>query len=398
MKRARKLCPCCRLADVLCILVAMGCLVGLCVQRLLKAPTISVRPSLPIWNHVAPSPQLLQALPVSDTEVQELQELLAQLEADEQAQSAVQRVEVEEAWVAPACHMEAHAEYFAEKVVKWGAAHVMPTAGACCDACLGEPDCNIWVWCASRQGCGQGRGFGECWLKYRPLQELASLTGYPNPRVAWVSGSVYSERAMRQVQQQEVARLQALKSNSANPLVFLDVAIQGQPCGRITISLFAEAAPRAAENFRQLCTGEAGIVPEGRQGAGRPYHFKGNVFYRIVDRFIIQGGGSTDSVFGGKFKDDPGALQLKHDRKGLLCMSNSEKDSGTSQFSILMAPAPHLDGRYPVFGEIVEGFEVALKINALALGKPNNAVGHEAAAVIVNSGQLAGPIRIPGVP
>ena len=47
--------------------------------------------------------------------------------------------------------------------------------------------------------------------------------------------------------------------------------------------LFPDISPRAAENFRQLCTGEAGVVPtspEGREGAGKPYHFKGRPFYR----------------------------------------------------------------------------------------------------------------------
>ena len=38
--------------------------------------------------------------------------------------------------------------------------------------------------------------------------------------------------------------------------------------------LFTDASPRAAENFRRLCTGERGIAPPGSEGAGRPYHFK----------------------------------------------------------------------------------------------------------------------------
>ena len=42
---------------------------------------------------------------------------------------------------------------------------------------------------------------------------------------------------------------------------------------------------------------------------------QGNAFYRIVDHFIDQGGAHTDSVFGGPFKDDPGGLSLKHDRR-----------------------------------------------------------------------------------
>lgn len=61
--------------------------------------------------------------------------------------------------------------------------------------------------------------------------------------------------------------------------------------------------------------GEKGIVPPGKEGAGKPYHFKGKPFYRIIDSFIDQSGAETESVFGGAFKDDPGGLRLKHDRK-----------------------------------------------------------------------------------
>jgi hypothetical protein len=68
------------------------------------------------------------------------------------------------------------------------------------------------------------------------------------------------------------------------------------------------------------CAGEKGIVPPGKEGAGKPYHFKGKPFYRIIDAFIDQSGAETESVFGGMFKDDPGGLRLKHDRKvGVLC-------------------------------------------------------------------------------
>ena len=52
---------------------------------------------------------------------------------------------------------------------------------------------------------------------------------------------------------------------------------QGKPVGRMEFVLFSDVAPRSAENFRQLCTGEAGSVPtdeKNREGAGKPYHFK----------------------------------------------------------------------------------------------------------------------------
>lgn len=62
-----------------------------------------------------------------------------------------------------------------------------------------------------------------------------------------------------------------------------DISIGNQPAGRITMELFADVAPRTAENFRQLCTGEF------RRG-GLPQGYKGAPFHRIIKGFMIQGG------------------------------------------------------------------------------------------------------------
>ncbi len=57
--------------------------------------------------------------------------------------------------------------------------------------------------------------------------------------------------------------------------------VQGKPVGRMEFVLFSDVSPRAAENYRQLCTGESGVVPQGpgpdgkeREGAGKARHFK----------------------------------------------------------------------------------------------------------------------------
>ncbi|CAI5468000.1 unnamed protein product [Closterium sp. Yama58-4] len=152
------------------------------------------------------------------------------------------------------------------------------------------------------------------------------------------------------------------------PKVFFDISIDGQPAGRIIFELFTKQAPRAAENFRALCTGEKGLVPNepGREGAGLPLHYKGAEFYRVIDRFICQTGINTESIYGGSFKDDPLALLLKHNKKGLLSAANIGPDTTTTHFSIVVAPAPHLDGHYPIFGQVVSGWEVVERINKLA--------------------------------
>ena len=68
-------------------------------------------------------------------------------------------------------------------------------------------------------------------------------------------------------------------------------------------------------------------------------------------------------------------------------MANYGPDTNTSHFSILMAPAPHLDGKYVIFGEVIQGFEIAKEINAYSKGKPENTAGEEIQAKIVNAGQ-----------
>lgn len=197
----------------------------------------------------------------------------------------------------------------------------------------------------------------------------------------------------------EVLRLGKLKQNESLPLVFFEVEIKGAPVGIIEMVLYPDVAPRAAENFRQLCTGEAGTVPNepGREGAGQKLHLKGASFYRIIHEFIDQSGINTESVFGGRFKDDPGGLQLKHEHKGILSMANMGPDTNTAHFSIMMGHSPHLDGKYTIFGQVVSGFAAVDAINALSIDKPDKTATAEDGAVISNCGQLRKGTIIPNL-
>lgn len=69
---------------------------------------------------------------------------------------------------------------------------------------------------------------------------------------------------------------------SNNPVVFFDIEIGGVPTGRIEMQLRADVVPRTAENFRALCTGE-----KGKGKSGKPLHFKGCVFHRIIPKFMV---------------------------------------------------------------------------------------------------------------
>eukprot|EP01095_Lingulamoeba_sp_RSL-Kostka_P008527 TRINITY_DN286_c0_g1_i2.p1 TRINITY_DN286_c0_g1~~TRINITY_DN286_c0_g1_i2.p1 ORF type:complete len:357 (+),score=142.53 TRINITY_DN286_c0_g1_i2:69-1139(+) len=148
----------------------------------------------------------------------------------------------------------------------------------------------------------------------------------------------------------------------SNPIVFFDITIDGEFEGKIIMELFADVLPKTCENFRALCTGEKG---DGIMG--KPLHFKGSIFHRVIKQFMIQGGDFTnfngtggESIYGAKFEDE--GFPYTHDKAGLLSMANAGKDTNGSQFFILAQPAPHLDGKHVVFGKVLKGMNVVRTI------------------------------------
>ncbi|GCC34061.1 hypothetical protein chiPu_0012534 [Chiloscyllium punctatum] len=148
-------------------------------------------------------------------------------------------------------------------------------------------------------------------------------------------------------------------SLAANPRVYLDVSIAGETAGRIILELFADVCPKTAENFRALCTGEKGIGPT----TGKPLHFKGCPFHRIIRKFMIQGGDFSnqngtggESIYGEKFEDE--SFHYKHDQAGLLSMANAGPNTNGSQFFITTVPTPHLDNKHVIFGQVLKGMGV----------------------------------------
>lgn len=135
-----------------------------------------------------------------------------------------------------------------------------------------------------------------------------------------------------------------------NPRVFFDVTIGGQAAGRITIELFADKTPKTAENFRALCTGEKGV---GK--SGKPLHYKGSTFHRVITDFMAQGGDFTagngtggESIYGMKFEDEN--FTEKHTKRGDLSMANAGPNTNGSQFFMTFIPCDWLNGKHCVFG------------------------------------------------
>ena len=148
----------------------------------------------------------------------------------------------------------------------------------------------------------------------------------------------------------------------SRPRVYFDISIGGSQAGRIVFELFNDIVPRTAENFRALCTGEKGVGKKGK-----PLHYKGCVFHRIIPDFMIQGGDFTvgngtggESIYGDKFQDEN--FKMRHTKPGLLSMANAGPNTNGSQFFITTVPCPWLDGKHCVFGEVVDGLELVKQL------------------------------------
>tara|TARA_B100001564_G_scaffold345115_1_gene343401 strand:+ start:814 stop:1296 length:483 start_codon:yes stop_codon:yes gene_type:complete len=127
--------------------------------------------------------------------------------------------------------------------------------------------------------------------------------------------------------------------------------------GDILIKLYNEKAPKTVENFVKL-------VKMG--------HYDGLHFHRVIQDFMIQGGcpHSSDPMSRRAGTGGPGwnipcessALNLKHDKPGILSMANAGRDTGGSQFFLTTVATPWLNGNHAVFGEVVEGMNVVSTI------------------------------------
>jgi peptidyl-prolyl cis-trans isomerase B (cyclophilin B) len=134
------------------------------------------------------------------------------------------------------------------------------------------------------------------------------------------------------------------------------VVIKMKDMGDIKVELDGKAAPETVANFEKL-------VGEG--------FYDGLKFHRVISGFMIQGGcpngngtGGPGYSIKGEFAANGHENPIKHER-GVISMARSmDPDSAGSQFFIMHADAPHLDGQYAAFGKVVEGMDIVDKIAA----------------------------------
>ena len=138
------------------------------------------------------------------------------------------------------------------------------------------------------------------------------------------------------------------------------VVLEMENGGEIRIELCPDAAPLTVKNFVSL-------VKSG--------FYDGLTFHRIIPGFMIQGGdplgngmGGSSEKIKGEFAQNGHKNPLKHVR-GVISMARAaDPDSASSQFFIMHADAPHLDGAYAAFGRVVSGMDTVDRIAATPTG------------------------------
>ena len=135
------------------------------------------------------------------------------------------------------------------------------------------------------------------------------------------------------------------------------VIIEMENGGKIELELYPEHAPKTVANFEAL-------VKEG--------FYNGLTFHRVIPGFMIQGGDPLGNGMGGAKENIKGEFRangvnntLKHTR-GVISMARAfDPNSASSQFFIMHADAPHLDGQYAAFGKVVSGIEAVDEIASI---------------------------------
>jgi len=152
--------------------------------------------------------------------------------------------------------------------------------------------------------------------------------------------------------------------------------------GDIVVELYADKAPKSVENFLQYV---------------KDKHYDGTIFHRVIDGFMIQGGGFTPD-FNQKATRAPIALEaangLKNDRGTLAMARTANPNSATAQFFInvkdnpnLNAPLPDGNG-YAVFGKVISGLDVVDKIRVAATGNKGQFQNVPVQDIVIKSATL----------
>jgi len=138
--------------------------------------------------------------------------------------------------------------------------------------------------------------------------------------------------------------------------------------GQIVCRLFDKEAPKTVANFTELAEGKREWTHPVTRNKSKDRLYDGTIFHRVIPNFMIQGGDPAGTGMGGpgyKFEDETKGSPHKFDKPGKLAMANAGPNTNGSQFFITTAATTWLTGNHTIFGEVIEGQDVANKITGV---------------------------------
>ena len=135
----------------------------------------------------------------------------------------------------------------------------------------------------------------------------------------------------------------------------------------IIIELFMQKTPKTAMNFLEMCKGKH--TPRGL------LTYKNTKVTRIIKDNFLQAGDINDSIYGKKFDDEN--FLVPHKCKGIVSMAHIGANTNCSEFFVLFARMPHIDGKHVAFGRVIRGLENLLQYEGVDVGQkfmPNNVI------------------------
>jgi peptidyl-prolyl cis-trans isomerase A (cyclophilin A) len=127
--------------------------------------------------------------------------------------------------------------------------------------------------------------------------------------------------------------------------------------GNIVCRLFEKDAPKTVANFVELAEGRREWTHPSTRKKSKDRLYDGTIFHRVIPDFMVQGGDPQGTGMG--------------DKPGKLAMANSGPNTNGSQFFITTVPTAWLTGKHTIFGEVVEGQDIAVKITGVPQNRQN---------------------------
>ena len=169
------------------------------------------------------------------------------------------------------------------------------------------------------------------------------------------SNSIYTEHISTESQFNNIFENYIQSKPHIRQSVFIDINIGDEFIGQVQIELFDDIVPFTCKNFIYMIQN----------------HYKGSIFHRIINNFMIQGGDyinsngtGSNSIYGEKFPDEN--FNIKHEEPYLLSMANAGPNTNGCQFFITLNSLPSLDNKHVVFGRLIDDESKEI-INKLAI-------------------------------